>query len=376
METITLQLTDSVNRSHVRLAFVLIALACFAPQARATCQDACLAKKNTVQGDDALINTVGTGNTAIGFLALTSNFYGDNNTAIGSLALSNNDGYSNTATGSHALYNNATGYFNTATGFTALNRNLSGNSNTAIGEGALYYNLTGSSNVAIGQNALMNNQRGSGNIVLGTSAGSALTRGDNNIDIGNAGLAGEANTIRIGTVDTQEATFIAGINGVTVPDGVGVIVGADGKLGTIVSSARFKEAVKPMDKASEAIFALKPVAFRYKKELDPKAIPQFGLVAEEVEKIDPDLVARNKEGKPYSVRYEAVNAMVLNEFLKEHRTVEDLKQQIAALTAMVKEQAAQIRKVSAELAEGGGSVATATGFEGTTSSAKIVFNDR
>jgi hypothetical protein len=141
---------------------------------------------------------------------------------------------------------------------------------------------------------------------------------------------------------TQTATYIAGISGATVPDGVGVIVDADGHLGTVVSSARFKAEIKPMDKASEAVLALKPVTFRYKHELDPAGIPQFGLVAEEVEKVNPDLVARDEQGKPFSVRYEAVNAMLLNEFLKEHRKVERLEKQVALLTA-------GLHKVSAQL---------------------------
>ena len=158
---------------------------------------------------------------------------------------------------------------------------------------------------------------------MGVSAGINLTTGSNNIDIGNAGVAGESNTIRIGTAGTQTATFIAGITGATVPGGVGVIVGNNGQLGTVVSSERFKDEIKPMDKASEAILALKPVTFRYKKELDPDGIPQFGLVAEEVEKVNPDLVARDEQGKAYTVRYEAVNAMLLNEFLKEHRKVQE-----------------------------------------------------
>jgi uncharacterized coiled-coil protein SlyX len=187
--------------------------------------------------------------------------------------------------------------------------------------------------------------------------------GSDNIDIGNAGVAGESKTIRIGTTGTQARTFIAGLSGVTVAGGVGVIVGTNGKLGTVVSSERFKDAIKPMDKASEAILALKPVTFRYKKELDPDRIPQFGLVAEQVEKVNPDLVARNEQGKPYTVRYEAVNAMLLNEFLKEHRKVEALESKMAkqestnadqqnviqALVASLKEQAAQIQKVSDQL---------------------------
>jgi uncharacterized coiled-coil protein SlyX len=212
---------------------------------------------------------------------------------------------------------------------------------------------------------------------LGFNAGTNLTTGSSNIDVGNNGVAGESRTIRIGTTGTQRKTFIAGISGATVASGVSVIVGSNGQLGTVVSSERFKDAIKPMDKASEAIFALKPVTFHYKKELDPEGTPQFGLVAEAVEKVNPALVARDDQGKVYTVRYEAVNAMLLNEFLKEHRTVQELKsavtnqeaiisqlkssvakqetsgteqqQEIRALTASLKEQASQIQKVSAQL---------------------------
>ena len=178
-------------------------------------------------------------------------------------------------------------------------------------------------------NALLNN-RGSNNIAVGSQAGANLTTGSNNIDIGALGSAGEANTIRIGRSGTQRKTFIPGIRGATVANGVGVIVGTTGQLGTVVSSARFKEAIKPMDNASEAILALKPVTFRYKKELDPDKIPQFGLIAEEVEKVNPDLVVRDEDGKVNAVRYEAVNAMLLNEFLKEHRTVQGQQKEIDA----------------------------------------------
>jgi len=190
---------------------------------------------------------------------------------------------------------------------------------------------------------------GHNNIALGASAGSSIVKGDNNIDIGNSALGDESNHIRIGTVGTQKHTFIAGISGSTIAGGVGVIIDSNGHLGTIVSSERFKDDVRPMDKASEAILALKPVTFRYKKELDPAGIAQFGLVAEEVEKVNPDLVARDDQGRPYSVRYEAVNAMLLNEFLKEHkafleehRTVEELKQQVAALTEGLQKVTAQL----------------------------------
>jgi trimeric autotransporter adhesin len=276
--------------------------------------------------------TTGYNNTAAGAGALASNTTGFANTAVGSTALFNNTGYNNTAVGSGALYFNTTGSDNTATGFEALFNNTTGSDNTASGHHALHRNRTGNNNTASGNDALFNNT-GSSNIALGFQAGKALTTGSHNIDIGNIGFQAESNTIRIGTTGTQTATFIAGISGATVPTGVAVIVDANGHLGTITSSERFKEEIQPMDKASEAILALRPVTFRYKQKLDPEKIPQFGLVAEDVGKVNPDLVARDKDGKPYTVRYEAVNAMLLNEFLKEHRTVEQLEKQVAALTA-------------------------------------------
>jgi len=350
-----------MNRSPLR-TFLLIPLllACFAlsPQARAVCQDACLTNFNTVQGDDALFSlTTGSNNTGMGFNALFNNTTGFANTAIGANALySNTTGFDNTANGVDALFSNTDGFNNTANGFDALAYNTTGYHNTANGAYALFSNTEGIGNTANGVAALLNNTTGSNNIALGDSAGINLTTGKNNIDIGNAGVAGEANKIRIGTKGTQKAAFIAGISGATVASGVGVIVGSNGQLGTVVSSERFKDAIKPMDKASEAILALQPVTFRYKHELDPDGIPQFGLVAEEVEKVNPDLVARDAYGKAYTVRYEAVNAMLLNEFLKEHRKVESLEKAIAeqqkeneSMRAMLKEQAAQIQKVSAQL---------------------------
>src|SRR5204862_3360712 len=197
-------------------------------------------------------------------------------------------------------------------------------------------------------------------IAVGATAGINLTIGSNNIYVGNVGGGpGESARIRIGTQGTQTATYIAGISGAAVT-GNQVVINSNGKLGVTASSARFKEKIQPMDKASESILALQPVTFRYKHELDPEGIPQFGLVAEDVERVAPDLVARDDQGKPYTVRYEAVNAMLLNEFLKEHRKVEQQRRdfegaiaqqqmEIEALTATVKQQAAQIQKVSAQL---------------------------
>ena len=178
-----------------------------------------------------------------------------------------------------------------------------------------------------------------------------LTTGSNNIEIGNAGVAAESNAIRIGTVGTQQATYIAGISGKTVAGGVSVMIDTNGHLGTLTSSARYKDKIQPMNKASEAILSLQPVTFRYKKELDPQGIPQFGLVAEQVAKVDPDLVARDEKGKPYTVRYEAVNAMLLNEFLKEHRTVEKQESMIASQGHKAQEQDATIAQLKSAIAQ-------------------------
>ena len=179
---------------------------------------------------------------------------------------------------------------------------------------------------------------GSGNIGIGSQSGQNLTTGSNNIDIGNAGLAGDPGFIRIGTSGTQTNAFMGGIFGVSVPNGLGVVVDGTGRLGTVPSSERFKAATKPTDKVSEAVLALKPVTFHYKRLLDPKSVPQFGLVAEDVAKVNPDLVARDERGEIYTVRYDAVNAMLLNEFLKEHKKVEERQPIIADLKATVARQ--------------------------------------
>ena len=305
---------------------------------------------NVASGVHALLNnTTGNNNTANGVNVLESNTTGSANTACGWEALrSNTTGGANTVSGFNALLNNTTGYQNTATGSAALATNMTGANNTANGVDALYHN-NGNNNTATGFGALQFNTAGSSNLALGFNAGSKLTTGSNNIDIGNVGVAGEAAKIRIGTVGTQKAAFVAGISGVTVASGVGVIINTNGQLGTVVSSARFKEAIKPMDRASEAILALKPVTFRYKHELDPEGIPQFGLVAEQVEKVNPDLVVRDEDGKVTTVRYEAVNAMLLNEFLKEHRKVQEQATTIAEMKKQIEVLTATMQKVSDEL---------------------------
>src|SRR4029077_3870517 len=300
---------------------------------------------NTATGDSALFhNTLGSYNTAVGDAALTNN-NGPGNTATGALALSvNTTGEANTATGVAALFINSTGIWNTAVGWNALNVS-NGNRNTATGYKALINSTTGDDNTAFGYLALAFSGTGSGNIALGANAGNNVTTASNVICIGAAGQ------------NANNSCYIGNIFGQTSFEGVGVFVNSDGKLGTSLSSRRFKKDIRTMDKASEAILALKPVTFHYKT--DPKSTAQFGLIAEEVAEVNPDLVVRDKDGKPYSVRYDQVNAMVLNEFLKENRKVEELKAIVAhqqrgmeLLAAQLKEQSAQIQKVSAQIEMG------------------------
>jgi trimeric autotransporter adhesin len=324
---------------------------------------------NTANGAEALLrNTTGSFNTADGSDTLMNNTTGYENTAIGFDALVYNaTGAFNTANGEGALFYNTTGSNNTASGVEALHSNTTGNNNTANGSTALFDNTTGNNNTASGYDALYNNATGSSNIALGFLAGSNLTTGDNNIDIGNPGVAAESGAIRIGTAGTHTAMFVAGVRETPIAAGVSVGISPGGQLGVRPSSARFKDGIKPMEKASEAIFSLQPVTFRYKKALDPEALPQFGLVAEQVAKVDPDLVSRDADGKPFTVRYDEVNAMLLNEFLKAHRKIEEqeasigelksslaqqrkgFESQIAALTADLKAEAAQIQQVSDQL---------------------------
>ena len=298
----TLHLTKSINRSPLRLAFLLIpfVFVCFglSPAVRAV-----------VPAPDG--------------------------------------GYpgANTAEGTNALFSLTTGIHNTADGFAALSRTTTGQHNTATGDEALGSNTTGSFNTADGAHALENNT-GTGNTALGFAAGANVTTATNVICLG-AGVLG---------ANENNSCFIGNVFNRTSPGGTAVFVDSSGKLGTITSSRRFKEEIEPMAQASEGLFALKPVTFRYKKGIDPQRIPQFGLVAEDVEAVNPDLVVRDEEGKVNTVRYDAVNAMLLNEFLKEHRKVEELssivaeqRKEINALASAVKEEAAQVQKVSAQV---------------------------
>jgi hypothetical protein len=318
---------------------------------------------NTASGNQALYyNTAGVENTANGYQALYRNTFGFQNTANGKQALfSNTTGNDNTATGWWALYSNGRGIENTATGELSLISNTSGNDNTADGVRALPINTTGGGNTAVGVEALYGNFIGNNNTAIGNGAGRDVTTASNVICIG-ANVIGEnvSNSCFIGSSQTA-ITFIGGIYGKNEGGTISAVyINSLGRLGTQgpPSSRRFKKEIKPMGETSEAILALQPVTFQYKS--DPTGMAQFGLVAEEVANIDPDLVVRDADGKPYSVRYEAVNAMLLNEFLKEHRKVQeqeatitqlknDLQTSIAQLSARLEQQDSKIEKVSTQL---------------------------
>ena len=248
--------------------------------------------------------------------------------------------------------------FNTAEGQNALFSLTTGSANTAVGWFSLRNNTDASANTALGAGALIQNT-GTNNIAVGAAAGLFQRAGSNNIYIGDIGVEGESNVIAIGAAPPSGVAYtrayIGGVYDAIVANRQ-VYVNSDGQLGTLASSRRYKKQIKPMDNASEALFALKPVTFRYKQEIDPSHKLSFGLVAEEVAQVSTDLISRDKKGKPQTVRYEAVNAMLLNEFLKEHRKIEEqqatiteLKKAIARLAARDEEQAAQIQKVSAQL---------------------------
>jgi len=384
--------TESIGRSPLRhnLVPIIFAVGCLAvspsPKAFAVtpAPDGGYPGNNTAEGTSALFTlTSGVSNTALGFEALRGNSIGNYNTANGANAVEDNRGAQNTGTGYKALSGNITGSYNTANGYNALIAN--GSNNTAVGLTALIDNRTGTENTAVGVSALATNPRASQNTAVGFKASRIGSRGHNNIflgheagsnpggwfnhiEIGNAGGVNN-NTTRIG--DGQTATFIAGINGTAVV-GDPLVVNANGQLGTATSSARFKKAIKLMDKASESVLALNPVSFQYKS--DPKETRQFGLIAEEVAKVNPDLILRDRKGEIHSVRYGAVNAMLLNEFLKEHkafleeqrkvqeqqavitqlqstvaRQKRDFQATIAQLGKRADEQASQLQEVSAQL---------------------------
>jgi len=282
--------------------------------------------------------------------------YPGNNTAEGTSALFNlTSGTNNTANGFGTLFNTTTGFKNTASGSQALFNNTNGFVSTADGFQALYSQTTGAQsaeNTAIGFRALFHVTTGHDDTALGWSAGANLTTNSantNNLYIGNTGLALEGGTIRIGS-PSQTRAFVAGINGTPVT-GSHVVVNAGGQLGVAPSAQRFKQDIQPMDSASEAIYALKPVTFRYKKNIDPDGVLQFGLVAEDVEKVNPNLVSRDPNGNVYTVRYDAVNAMSLNEFLKEHDKVQKHDADIAQLQSTISQQERDIDALDTSMSD-------------------------
>jgi Chaperone of endosialidase len=329
----------------IYLAFTTLVLACFAllPRVQAAPDPSAPPASNTRDGQFSLAHiTTGLNNSAFGTNALNKLTIGNNNAAQGN----------------SAQFSLTDGGNNTALGVLALRLNVHGDANTAVGRDALYSN-TNDFNVAVGYQALRGNTGGAENTAVGVQAGSLLTTGSLNINIGSgvSGPAGESNTIRIGdnfgTTSNLAACFIGGIYNQVASGGTPVYVNSAHKLGTGTSSRRYKDEIKPMDKASEAILALKPVTFFYKKEIEPQRVPQFGLIAEEVEKVNPNLVGRDAKGEVNTVRYEAVNAMLLNEFLKEHKTVQEQKATIAQLKqnfeSKLAEQQKQIEALTAGL---------------------------
>ena len=299
------------------LFLVALGVACFglspSMQAVIPAPDGGYPGGNTAEGQAALLSlTTGGFNTAVGLFSLRSDTTGQLNTAVGAGTLLANTANENTATGAGALLN-TTGPFNTANGAFAL-----------------FENTTGSFNTAVGLNALFNNTTGSGNISVGHNTGDFVTTANNVICIGES----------VSGANVSNTCFIGNIFGQTSFNGIPVFINSLNQLGTATSSRRFKEDIKQMDRASEVVYALNPVTFHYKT--DTNETPQFGLIAEEVAKVNPALVLPDKEGKPYTVRYDAVNAMLLNEFLKARRQIDAQQKQIEALAAVVQKVSAQL----------------------------------
>jgi hypothetical protein len=360
MKTVITSNSSLLTTLRSRSALILIALTLMAfvlpqrTQAVNPPPDGGYPGGNTAEGQDALLTlTSGTFNTALGFLSLRSNTQSKFNTGVGAGTLLANTANDNTGTGAGALFSNTAGSDNTANGTFALFSNTTGTENAACGSKALLSSTTGGGNTAVGFNALVNNTTGVTNTAVGFNSGFGVTTADNVIVIG-TNVAGQ---------NLDHSCFIGEIFGATSTNGAAVFINSDGRLGTVTSSKRFKDAIEPIDQASETLFALKPVKFHYKKEIDPTRKSQFGLVAEDVEKVDPALVVRDKDGKPYSVRYDQVNAMLLNEFLKEHKKIEEqhdkiekqeatitgLKSDLAEQHALIQTLTAGLQKVSAQV---------------------------
>jgi hypothetical protein len=315
---------------------------------------------NTANGVSTLqANTTGFYNTATGGSALASNTTGTKNTAMGAIALQlNTTGFGNTASGQAALQNNTTGFYNTADGVGALQANTTGFYNTAQGYSAMSANTTGTNNVAVGYQALMGVTSGSNNIAIGHLSGNAVTTNSNNIYLGSQGISSDSNTIRIGDPNFQTTVFVAGAYGSTVgSNGVPLVVDSSGQLGTIVSSRRYKEEIRDMGEASSGLLRLRPVTFRYKKALSDGTKPvQYGLIAEEVAEVYPDLVARTADGQIETVKYQVLDSMLLNELQKQNATIAAQRDQIRDQQAQIRELAERLARI--EAAMGGDRVVT------------------
>ena len=305
---------------------------------------------NTAVGTSALHINTGAANTGTGYEALYSNTNGASNTASGYEALlANLTGNDNTGLGAAALKNNTTGSDNTAVGNGALEPNTLGSGNTAVGSGSMFANTTGAGNVAVGFNALVGsnsnnnvavgyqalalNLSGTNNIAIGYQAGNQITKSSNNIDIANPGVAGDSGVIRIGG-SNQTSAYIAGVVGATTVnnDAVQVMIDSSGNLGTISSSRRYKEDIQDMGDASSGLLRLRPVTFRYKKPFADGSKPvQYGLIAEEVAEVYPDMVMRGPDGQIETVKYQLLNSMLLNELQKQNATITALEERVAKL---------------------------------------------
>jgi hypothetical protein len=343
---------------------------------------------NTRDGQSALsFITTGIGNSAFGAFAQFSNTTGSFNTACGAAALDVNSADQNTAVGAAALLlnqigsdNNAVGVsallnndssgngsanFNNAFGRNALLSNVDGDENDSFGDDSMEENTTGSQNTAMGDDSLDANTTGNGNVAVGKEAGNSIVDGNDNVVLGHnagIGIVHASRNVAIGSqeagpfADFDDTCFIGSIFGEIVSDPgsqTAVFVDQFNVVGIFNSSQKYKHDIQPMDKASETLYQLKPVTFKFNS--DWKGTTQYGLIAEDVAKVDPQLVSR-KDGDIVTVHYEQINNMLLNEFLKEHKKVQDLETTVAQqqkgmeiLTAQLKEQAAQIQKVSAQL---------------------------
>jgi hypothetical protein len=296
--------------------------------------------------------TSGNSNTGLGYNTLLVCTSGGSNTAIGTFSQNaTTTGSVNTSVGSGSLSANTTGNGNVAIGNSAMSRNTTSGDNTAVGLNALFF-TTGGSNTAVGSNALATNTTGTGNIGIGYFAGSNISSGSNNIHIGISAPGNESNTIRIG--NTQTATFLAGVSGVTVASGVQVYIDANGQLGTLTSSVRFKEDVADMAAASRSLMQLRPVTFRYKAPYDDGSHRlQYGLIAEEVAKIDPQLVQFDRQGQAQTVRYQAIDAMLLNEVQRQEGKLAEQRAELEQQKQLLEEQGARLKKLEALLARQG-----------------------